>query len=264
MNEEEIDKAIAQLEERISNLKKKLSIVRSNSMETMMPTTSFVFKPDDQTNQQIQINPKQIEFYDEKWRDVLEKIKENDVIGSFKAFIENFNEQVIMKAELIELPEKADRMYVDALLRNLNYTTKKFLEESLEEDFATIRLELDQFKNNVEIIRQHFDSNVNLLRRDLTKYRKELFDPQTENETTIVIKENHTHHIKAAQIVQNKPVIKKPQVFKSPYKHRTRMHQPSLPQVYVKELKPGINEKRMKDENQDYFYYPSQTLTTPK
>lgn len=214
------------LEERLSNLRKRLH--ESESPENLMAATAFVFQPDTQ-KLKIQISPTRIEFYDASWREVLELIKKKEPVESFKKLIENLKVQCEAKSDISDLPDKASRQYVDTLLWEIGSSARSELDEELQASFSMIKAELMQAKSNVETIKEHFQANIEELRNELNDYRKSLMNVGEEQEVTLLHNVQpkqtpthvHTHPRVQPTLMMTSP-IKRPQIYRTPYRPRVK------------------------------------------
>lgn len=231
--QEKLDQMIASLEARIHRVKKCMTSGKNISNENFMQATSFVLHVKAETPaeqpQQIQIAPTQVEFYDASWRDVLESIKQDKRVDCYQAFIANVNSQIDSKADICDLPEKADRHYVDTLLREITFTATTELDSALLTHFQMIRAEMTQAKSNVETIKKHFEENVEVLKNELAEYRKSLTGSEEEHEITLIqnLETKHSMHEKALQLsARTVAPIRRYQIYKTPYKKRSRPYFP--------------------------------------
>ncbi|OHT08449.1 hypothetical protein TRFO_23051 [Tritrichomonas foetus] len=224
-------KDLQSLEERVSNLHQRVLGYKANSSESNMPKTSFIFNSNSNDPQQFQIAPTQLEFYDENWRDVIGYLHSNDKVQCYKALISIFDDQMNKKADLAELPEKADRQYVDYLLREISFASKKLLDEQLNTKFSGIHDQLEQTRADVATMKQHFDTQIEALKKELNHFKRALVDPSIdEDETVLVVQERHVnHHQKQSHVAPTSnllPRIQRPKVFKDTYRKRTRPYVP--------------------------------------
>lgn len=200
------------------------------------PTTSFAnqinpsaMNPEDHQQNQIQIAPAQIEFYDENWRDVFQYLHDPDKIKSYKAFVDNFSKQLLSKADICELPEKADRQYVDYLLREISFESKKLLDEKLNSEFSGIKDQLEQSRADVTTMKIHFNAQIESLKKELIHFKRKLIDPTIDDEPALVQERHMNHHNKQAHTIQATsflPRIQRPHIYKDTYRKRTRPYVP--------------------------------------
>lgn len=238
------------LSDRVVNLHRRVCGAKSNAFDInlqQISNNSTLYQSDigsiDQQQNSIQIAPAQIEFYDENWRDVIEHLKANDKVMCYQTLIENFDKQLLSKADLVNLPEKADRQYVDYLISEITCESNKLLKEKLNSEFSGIRDQIEQSRADVKTMKLHFNTQIEALKKELTHYKRKLIDPTIDDEP-VLVQERHLNHHSNKQIHAvptssfNMPRIQKPSVFKDTYRPRTR---PYIPQ----DLKPSIHSENI-------------------
>lgn len=241
------------LSDRVGNLHRRVCGAKLSSLDINLQQISnnsnIPFGMDGANNEQqqnsIQIAPAQIEFYDENWRDVIEHLKANDKITCYQTLIENFDKQLLSKADLIDLPEKADRQYVDYLISEITCESNKLLKEKLNSEFSGIRDQIEQSRADVKTMKQHFNTQIEALKKELTHYKRKLIDPSIDDEPALVQERHANHHSNNNKQIHAAPTssfsiprIQKPSVFKDTYRPRTR---PYIPQ----DLKPSIHSENI-------------------
>ena len=225
MDESQLKQVVDTLEDRLANLRKRVR--EAQARENVMASTAFVFQPETQ-KLKIQISPTRIEFYDASWREVLELIKKKEPVESYRKLIDQLKEQCDAKTDLADLPEKANRQYVDTLLWEIGSSARSELDDQLQASFSMIRAELMQAKSNVETIKEHFQTNMDELRKELNDYKRSLMSDGEGQEVTLLHNvqpkhtpaHGHSHH-RCPHMLMTSP-IKRPQVYRTPYRPRVK------------------------------------------
>ncbi|KAK8878188.1 hypothetical protein M9Y10_004953 [Tritrichomonas musculus] len=238
---------LQELSDRVLNLHRRVCGARSNICDAnspLAPNNPGLYSSDtgDQQQNSIQITPAQIEFYDENWRDVIEHFKSNDKILCYQTLIDTLDKQLLSKADLVNLPEKADRQYVDYLISEITCESNKLLKEKLNSEFSGIRDQIEQSRADVTTMKVHFNTQIEALKKELTHYKRKLIDPTIDDEPVLVQERHGNHHpnkqAHSMPTSSNLPRIQKPSVFKDTYRPRTR---PYIPQ----DLKPSIHSENI-------------------
>ena len=225
MNERQI-KDLKNLEDRASNLYQRVVGFKTGApgfFDSTLPRSS---------DQPIQITTTQFELYDENWREAVRQLQANNKKKSYEELVNHFNEQIEMKAEVTDLSEKADRQYVDYLLREISFASKKLLDEKLNTEFSGIQGQLDQTRADLTTMKFHFNAQIDSIKKELAYFKRTITDPSLEeDETVLVVQERHpNHHPKQLPALPTTnfgiPTIQKPKIYRDPYKRRSRPYAP--------------------------------------
>jgi len=211
------------LKERLSSIFTRLQRVKYSNT-SIDNVTSDAFQSDESELRNLKITPGQIDFYDENWRDIIKQVKTKDIDGSLQSFVNNFILLSSQKVDLSELPEKSDRQYVDSLIEEMNQSVQQHIDESLEESYCNIRDELEQARINIETIRQQFDQNIEMLKKDLQKSKKSMQEPEEPEESNIsqfLSKKTNYKPLQKNKLILMAPVSKKPQPYRTGVKKRS-------------------------------------------
>lgn len=150
-----------QLEERIKSLKQKLE-------------DPALYSEDSPDGNQMNISSAPLEFYDDTWQRVFDKIKRKRRLDALKALMNTFEQQLDNKVNIVDLKDKADRVFADSLLRDLNTNVQQQLESMISSDYQMLQEQLEQTKNNLEAMHKNFEQSVESFKKELNQYMKDL------------------------------------------------------------------------------------------
>ena len=187
-------------------------------------------------------------FYNEIWHTTLEQAEQKNYEQSLSSFREIYNSLIQEKADKADLPEKADRNYVDSKIKEFGVIILNQVQDKLEEEYETIKDQIDQLRNNADAIKQHFEQNSQAIKKEISLLRK--YYGVTDKEEDNVIPKVHpmrTTHTFTPQIrhttkircksdlspvVLGSPSLRRPLSIHTPYKQRMPF-KPELPQLFI-------------------------------
>ena len=181
------------------------------------------------------------QFFDEKWKDTLTHIQEQDYDEALSAFMGSFNELLEQKVGLDELREKADRIYVDSIIDEMNENVAKMLSDSVHKKYDEIRDQLQQAEFNIDTISQQFESSIDFLKKDLIRIKKQTIVDDDQYLTSRITQEPKKVHYQLSPQPYKKeqcfplmvPLTKveKPHPIREKYRPKSHLISPSLPPV---------------------------------
>jgi hypothetical protein len=74
------------------------------------------------------------------------------------------------------MPEKVDRLYVDALLRDVEESVNDHITETLTDHYAEISLDIQNAFDMIGTMREHFVRSLDSFKSELIRFRKKLTD----------------------------------------------------------------------------------------
>ena len=226
-----IEATKAKLQERIDSINQRLRRAQGLSLVSDENEVKLLSDKD------LEIAGK-IQFFDEKWKETLSELKEKHFDEARKFFMTNFDDLLEQKVDLSELPEKADRTYVDSLLDEMNENVDNMLNDLVHQKYDGIRDQIEQAQFNMETLTQQFETNMDVLKRDLIRIKKqstvteEPFDPKKITQDPMKIRiqaQEKIEHNFPLMVPLSKTV--KPHPVREKYRPKSRLVQPNLPPV---------------------------------
>ncbi|EAY03617.1 hypothetical protein TVAG_161560 [Trichomonas vaginalis G3] len=246
-----IDTAQTKLQERLDLISAKLNRAKATQLND-----------DDLENEDILNNFKlsgKVQFYDENWKETLEKAKtEKDFNTVLASFVQNFTEINAQKVDLTELPPKSDRQYVDSLIELFSKNISEMYKKSVNQSYSQLRDQIQQAEFNLDVVSQQFEQNIDTLRKDLTRFKKQLSaqaDTQYKKEQKVKELKLKLQH-NTQEIPQYFPLMvpltepRRPAIVRDKYRPKTHTALPSLPSIhaqlvshkFAKDLPPPSND----------------------
>jgi hypothetical protein len=200
--------AESELEARIESLAWKIGLLKSPLSSTSIP-----------------INGTTAEFCEDHWQPVIDKVNSHSLIDAYRLFWEGFQAQLDMRLQVSDLRDKADRLYVDTLLRNVEESVHQSVETAITNEYAEILLEIQQAHDMVGTMKEHFQESVNSFRSELTRFKKKLLEEVANNEPNAArraVESAPAHLPPRSTLKLAKQDATVPHICKSPYRKRTR------------------------------------------
>jgi hypothetical protein len=149
----------AELESRIEALSWKITMLKARPASSAIP-----------------LNGTTAEFCEDHWQPVIDKVNSHSLIDAYRLFWAGFQGQLALRLQMPDLRDKADRLYVDTLLRNVEESIHERVEAAITDEYADVLIEIQQARDTVGTMREHFQESANSFRSELTRFKKRLLE----------------------------------------------------------------------------------------
>ena len=233
---------------RIAEAKEKLQERIDSLNERLVRAQGIPFVPDEtengeKENEDIALSGI-IQIFDEKWKETLDELRNKNYDEAINKFMANFDEIMEQKVDLEELREKADRTYVDSILDEMNANVHAMLSDSVHKKYDELREQLEQSEFNIDTLAQQFDSSIELLKKDLIRFKKQAIDTEEPFDPKKITQDPRKIRLKVVQEEKKQsfplktPLERssKPHPVREKYRPRSQLISPSLPPVKGNQL----------------------------
>lgn len=215
------------------------------------------------SGQKIRLNQGTLDFVDAHWRETVNVAKQRNPLNTYKAFIECFNKELEQRISCSEITEKVDRYYVDTLLREIEISAREGIETSIQNVYVDIRAEVDQAKDMINTIREHFEQTLDDFRKEVIRFKKSLTE---DNESEFELLTHSPQHViphrqvRGTFMIRERTIKKPAGVCKSPLRHKTRPFVPkeldSVCGSSLNHLSPRVCKSQMINHKNSKYTVP--------
>jgi hypothetical protein len=119
-------------------------------------------------------------------RDVVTAANNGNMFEAYRLFCEMFEAEIAQRADKSALREKADRLFVDSVLRNVEFYVKDEFLNIVNVEFTDVRGEINVIRNMISTVRDHSTEQIAAIRKQLNRIKKgvpektniDLLDPE--------------------------------------------------------------------------------------
>jgi hypothetical protein len=162
------------------------------------------------------------------WGRTAEALEHGDMLEAYRSFCEKVDADIAEYADKSALSHKADRLFVDSVLRNSENYVRDDFRDIVKDEFSDVQAEINQIRDMISTVRDQAAEQVALLRRELGRIKNgvpettaiDIVDPEMTNpdktKSSLRLSKTAEFHLKRTPV---RPV-------RSGYKKRTVPYSP--------------------------------------
>jgi hypothetical protein len=116
------------------------------------------------------------QYCDDHFQPAIDLVHTHNLLDAYRSFISAFESQLDERAHCQDVPEKVDRLYVDALLRNVEGSVNEHIAAAVTDKYGGIDLEIQDSLDMLWTMREHFVRSIDAFRSELVHFKKKLTD----------------------------------------------------------------------------------------
>jgi hypothetical protein len=172
----------------------------------------------------IHMNQTHGQFCEDHWQPIIEQVKYHNLLDAYRSFCSSFESQVDLRVRSSDLRDKANRLYVDTLLRNVEESVHDRIAAAISDEYADVASEIQQALDMISTMREHFVPSIDAFRSELVRFKKKL--TEEDQPVQLVAAQPPVDRLPLKPAFIEKAKAAGPKICKTPYKKRTRPYAP--------------------------------------
>jgi len=184
------------------------------------------------------LNQSRGQFCADHWQPVIEQVNSHRILDAYRSFCSSFESQLELRVLSCDLREKATRLYVDILLRNVDESVNDQIATAIANEYADVTVEIQQAVDMLGTMREHFEQSIDSFKSELIRFKKKLSEGE-EQSATLLGAPQTAYRLPLKSAFVEELCATGPKICKTGYKKRTK---PFVPKKLGMVIGSSLNE----------------------